>query len=79
VAGFLAGKKLLSEQTFSVHEVLVSGERAAVRATWTGTVGLDAGPFTRGTQLVAHIAGFLTVRDGQVVEHETFDCYEPFA
>src|SRR5919204_2072821 len=33
VAGFLAGKQLLSHQSFTVHEVLVTGERAAVRAT----------------------------------------------
>jgi ketosteroid isomerase-like protein len=79
VSGFHAGKRLLSDQAFTVHEVLASGERAAVRATWTGTVGVDAGPLTRGTRLVAHIAGFLTVRGGQVVAHETFDCYEPFA
>lgn len=25
----------------------------------------------------AHIAGLLTVVDGQIREHETFDCYEP--
>jgi ketosteroid isomerase-like protein len=79
VAGFHAGKELLSDQGFAVHEVLVAGERAAVRAIWTGTVRVDRGPFTAGTTLVAHIAGFLTVRDGQIVEHETFDCFEPFA
>jgi ketosteroid isomerase-like protein len=78
VEGFRAGKSLLSEQSFSVHEVLVVGERAAVRATWSGTVGRDAGPFTAGTVLNARIAAFLTVRDGRIVAHETFDCYEPF-
>jgi hypothetical protein len=25
------------------------------------------------------VAALLTVRDGLVIEHETFDCYEPFA
>ena len=79
VAGFHAGKELLSHQSFAVHEVLVAEERAAFRATWKGTVGVDRGPFTAGSTLVAHIAGFLTVRNGQVVEHETFDCYEPFS
>jgi hypothetical protein len=24
------------------------------------------------------MAGFLTVKDGLVVRHETYDCYEPF-
>jgi ketosteroid isomerase-like protein len=78
VAGFRAGKALLREQVFDVHEVLVDGDRAAVRATWSGTVGADAGGFTAGTRLVAHIAAFLTVRGGRIVEHSTYDCYEPF-
>lgn len=79
MTGFGAGKQLLSAQSFDVHEVLVRGERAAVRATWRGTIGIDAGPLRAGTELVAHVASFLTVRDGLVVEHETFDCCEPFA
>jgi ketosteroid isomerase-like protein len=77
VAGFRAGKALLAEQSIEVHDVLVAGDRAAVRATWTGVVGVDAGPYRKGTRLVARMGGFLRVRDGRVVEHETYDCYEP--
>jgi ketosteroid isomerase-like protein len=79
LAGFLAGKTLLREQDFDLHEVVVQGDHAAARLTWRGVIGIDAGPFTAGQELVAEIASFLTVRDGQVVEHETFDCYRPFA
>ena len=78
LVGFQAGKALLSAQSFDLHEVLVDGDRASVRGTWRGTVGRDAGPYRAGTTLEAHIAGWLTVRDGLVLEHETFDCYEPF-
>lgn len=77
LAGFRAGKALLREQHFHIHEVIVSGERAAVRATWNGTVGVDAGPYRAGLRLHAEVAALLTVRDGKVVRHETFDCYEP--
>lgn len=35
------------------------------------------GRLSAGTMLSAHIAAFLTVVDGQIREHETFDCYEP--
>jgi ketosteroid isomerase-like protein len=78
LAGFRAGKALLSVQSFDLHEVLVDGPRASVRGTWRGTVGRDAGPYRAGTTLEAHISGWLTVREGRVLEHETFDCYEPF-
>jgi ketosteroid isomerase-like protein len=76
-AGFLAGKRLLAAQTLDVHELLVSGDRVAVRATWRGTVRRGAPSLPAGTELVAHIAAMLTVKDGTVREHETFDCYEP--
>jgi ketosteroid isomerase-like protein len=78
LAGFARGKALLREQSFDVLEIVSSGERVAVRATWRGVIGADAGPFHAGQQLTAHVAAWLTVRDGRVVEHETFDCYEPF-
>ena len=77
IAALRAGKALLREQVFDVHEVLTLGDRAAVRATWRGVVGVDAGRFHAGQELVAHVAALLTVRAGVVVEHETFDCYEP--
>jgi ketosteroid isomerase-like protein len=77
VAGYLAGKELLVRQVFDVHELLVSGSRVAVRATWRGTLVRDMGRLPAGTVMTAHIAAFLTVVDGQIREHETFDCYEP--
>jgi len=69
--GFLAGKQLLTTQAIDLHELVADGDRVAVRATWRGTTG-------DGTELVAHIAGWLTVADDRILEHETFDCYEPF-
>lgn len=79
VEGFRAGKALLREQSFEVHEVLVEGDRAAVRATWHGVIGVSAGPYRRGQQLMAHIAALLTVRNGRIVHHETFDCFDTVA
>ena len=77
LAGFRAGRALLARQAFDLHEVVVAGSRAAVRATWHGVVGVDAGPYRAGEELRAHVAAFLDVREGRVVDHETFDCYEP--
>jgi len=71
VEGFLAGKQLLKRQSIDIHELVSDADRVAIRATWRGAT-------QDGTELVAHIAGWLTVEDGRVREHETFDCYEPF-
>lgn len=70
-AGFLAGKSRLSAQRIDIDEILVHDDRAVVRSTWTGRVG--------DTEVVAHMAGFVRVRDGRIVEHVTYDCYEPFS
>ncbi|MGY1740113.1 MULTISPECIES: nuclear transport factor 2 family protein [unclassified Blastococcus] len=78
LAAFRAGRGLLSAQEFVVDEVLVHGGRAAVRARWSATVGTGRGPFAAGDRLEAAVAAFLTVADGRIVEHETFDCYPPF-
>jgi ketosteroid isomerase-like protein len=78
VAAFLAGKDLLSEQSFDVHEAFSAGDRVAVRATWRGTLAKAMGSVPAGGELVAHVAALLTVRDGLIRRHETFDCYEAF-
>jgi ketosteroid isomerase-like protein len=80
VAGYVAGKELLAAQAFDVHELLVDGDRVAVRATWRGRIARDAGPLRANAELTAHIAALLTVsEDGRIRRHETFDCYEPLA
>jgi ketosteroid isomerase-like protein len=70
VAAYEEGKGMLSEQSFELEEVLVSGDRVAVRAIWRGTLAA-------GARLEARIAAYLTVADGRIREHETYDCYSP--
>jgi len=78
VQGFQAGRALLSRQSFEVLQVLTAGDEAAVRALWSGEIGREAGPFRPGQVLTAQVAAFLTVEDGRIRRHETFDCYQPF-
>jgi ketosteroid isomerase-like protein len=70
VAAYEQGKGMLSEQSFELEEVVASGDRVAVRALWRGTLAA-------GARLEARIAAFLTVDDGRIREHETYDCYSP--
>lgn len=71
------GEDVLADQSFEVLHVMVCGSRAAVRGVWTGSLRDAAGPLKAGTRLVAHVAAFVKVKDGKVVEHESFECYEP--
>jgi ketosteroid isomerase-like protein len=43
---------------------------------WTGTVGVDAGPFRAGQDLRARSAFFLDFRDGLVVRMRNYDCFD---
>jgi ketosteroid isomerase-like protein len=74
---FSAGKQLLEVQRFDVVDVLVDGDRVAVKAEWTGKIKPDS-PALGGLELRARIAALLRVADEMVIEHETYDCYEPF-
>jgi ketosteroid isomerase-like protein len=74
-----AGASLLESQRYEVHQVIESADRVAVRLTWTGVIAQDVGTFRAGQVLTAHIAQFITVREGRVASIETYDCYEPLA
>ena len=78
IAGSVAGASLLARQRFDIHHTDVVGDTVIVRLTWTGTVRADAGALTAGQVITAHIASFITVRDGLISRIETFDCYESF-
>lgn len=77
IAGFLAGKRLLATQAIEILELVVSENRVAVRASWRGRIGEATQALPQGTELVSHVAAWLTVMDGRIREHETFDCFEP--
>lgn len=72
------GAALLSAQRYRVHSIDELDTLVVARMTWTATVAVDAGPFAKGQELVAHIAQFATVRDDRIAHIETFDCYEPW-
>jgi len=78
LAASRAGAQLLSSQLYDVHHTMEHGNTAVLRLTWTGIVRDAAGPFTAGQRLTAHIAQFVTVRDGRVAAISSYDCYEPF-
>ncbi|MDQ2697575.1 MAG: nuclear transport factor 2 family protein [Actinomycetota bacterium] len=78
LAASAAGAGLLSRQDYDMHWVRQIDDTVVARLTWRGVVAQDAGPLRRGQELTAHIAQFVRVRDGRIVEIETYDCYEPF-
>jgi ketosteroid isomerase-like protein len=70
-------RRLLAGHRFDVREHIVAGDRVVTRATWTGTLAIDAGPWPAGTELRAECCMVFTVRDGRIAHQENFDCYLP--
>jgi len=74
----IRGKALLSAETFELLGAVADGNQVAMELRWTGTVGIDAGPFTAGQTLRARFAMFLEFRDGRIVRQRNYDCFEPW-
>ena len=77
LAAFRRGRAMLASQAYDVEDVIVAGDKIAARAKWRGTMAVDAGPLSAGTELHARIATFTEVRDGRIYRHATYDCYLP--
>ncbi|MEV6314414.1 nuclear transport factor 2 family protein [Streptomyces sp. NPDC051776] len=71
-----AGRKGLSDQNFEVLNAVAAEDRVALEVLWTGTLARPLGDLPAGHVLRAHIATFLTFRDGKIVSQRNYDCYE---
>lgn len=67
--------RLLAGHRFDVREHIVAGDRVVTRAAWIGTLAIDAGAWPAGTELRAECCMVFTVRDGQILRQENYDCY----
>ena len=78
LAGVQRGANLLTEEHYTAQEVLAMGDRIACRLRWRGHLAVELGAQPAGSVLEAHLALFLTVRDGRIVELTNYDCITPF-
>jgi ketosteroid isomerase-like protein len=72
------GAELLAWQRYALRDAIEHGDTAILRVTWTAEIARSIGPFQAGQKLTAHLAQFVSCRDGRIVRLETYDCYEPF-
>jgi ketosteroid isomerase-like protein len=77
-AGSKSGAELLAWQRYELRDAFQQGDTVIARVTWTAEIARDRGPFRAGQRLTAHLAQFITVREGRITRLETYDCYEPF-
>lgn len=78
VDGFERGIKLLVRQNYEVKSTSMSTDGVALEMEWRGVLAVALGDLSAGEEMVAHIAMFLTFRDGKISTCHNYDCFEPF-
>lgn len=72
------GKALMAAQHFEIVATYARERTVIVESIWTGTVGVDAGPFKAGTELRARFAQFFELRAGRICAIRNYDCFDPW-
>lgn len=72
------GQKVISAQTYEVHNVIEQGNMVALEILWTGTLAIPVGSLAVGDKMRAHFAVFIELRDGKIVAQRNYDCFEPW-
>jgi len=73
------GRKVLRAQRYEIRNIVVSGNSAAVEASWVGTLAVPIGKLPAGGEMRAHFGMFLEFEDGLIKSQRNYDCFEPFA
>lgn len=71
------GRSVVRDQRYVIHDLVVEGETAAVRLSWSAELRLPLGERAAGSRIEAAFAVFLAFREGQIAEHHTYDCFAP--
>lgn len=76
--GAEAGKRSTSEERYEVVGAVEQGDVVAVEVIWTARLSIPFGSLQPGDTMRAHLAIFLTWRDGKIVSQRNYDCFDPF-
>lgn len=72
------GKKAVARESYEVLKMIEMGDEVAVECLWTATLNVPLGKLAAGDTMTAHLAMFITWRDGKIVSQRNYDCFEPF-
>jgi len=72
------GTRVLFSQKYEIKNVVAQESSIALEVAWQGTLAVPIGERAPGDILRATFAVFLELRDGQIIGHRNYDCFEPF-
>ena len=78
LAGAERGQKLLSSQSYEIHNALERGDQLALEVKWVGVLRIPFQGIPAGGKMRARFAVFLKFRAGRIVEQRNYDCIDPW-
>ena len=76
--GMDAGRAATRDEKYTIVTMYEQGDTVALECTWSATLNVPFGAISAGEAMTAHIAMFLTWRDGKIISQRNYDCFEPF-
>ena len=70
------GKKVMGNQSYEIKNALASGEQVALEVEFVGTLLVSFQHIPAGGQMRAHVAIFLTFKNGKITSQRNYDCYD---
>jgi ketosteroid isomerase-like protein len=77
-AAWERGQTSVTNQRYEIVRLVVQGDEVAAEMAWTATVNVPLGTLKPGDTMRAHIASFISFRDGLILSQRSYDCFDPF-
>lgn len=70
------GKKVMANQSYEIKNALASSDQVALEVEFIGTLLASFQHIPAGGQMRAHVAIFLTFKNGKIISQRNYDCYD---
>lgn len=76
--GAARAKKLMSEQTYKIKNIIADGNMMLAEVKWTGKLASAMGGLREGDKMKAHFAVVIELKDDLIWRQRNYDCFKPF-
>lgn len=76
--GVEKGKRVVAEERYELLNAVENGDQVACEVMWRARLNVALGALAAGEEMRAHLAMFITWREGKIVSQRNYDCFEPF-
>ncbi len=75
-----SGQAIIASQTATIHDSIIEGDKAVLTMLWVGVFKIDVPPLKlkAGQEMRAEFAQVYKLKNGRIVEQQTFDCIDPW-